>query len=148
MTTPGGSVPATQYVVVNKPSGGRTGQQQQSSGGSQGGGGGKTAPVSGVADTKQVRLPAGVPAFIGNRSTIFHAWGVSMIIVGFDEWHNYHILPRPSRFWYTSLTYGLLMLAGAVDAILPLATALAIGYTIMLLWQYYNGSGQFTQGKA
>lgn len=70
-----------------------------------------------------------------------------MIVVGFDDWHNYHILPRPARLWYTSLTYGLLILASMADALVPLANALAIGYAIMLIWQYYNGTGQFAQGS-
>jgi hypothetical protein len=68
-----------------------------------------------------------------------------MIVVGFDDWHNYRLLPRPSRLWYTSLTFGLLMLASLIDAMVPLINALALGYVIMLIWQYYNGAGQFAK---
>jgi hypothetical protein len=66
-----------------------------------------------------------------------------MVLVGFDEWKNNGILPRPVRLWDTSIVYGLLTLMGFIDIMLPIANALAIGYTIVLLWQYYNGSGQF-----
>lgn len=70
---------------------------------------------------------------------IFHAWVVAMIIIGFDEWHNHKILPRPARLWYASAFYGLLIVFSIADPMVPLANAFAVGYTITLLWQYYNG---------
>jgi hypothetical protein len=77
---------------------------------------------------------------------VVYAWIVAMILVGFDEWKNNGILPRPVRLWDTSLVYGILVLLGFVDVMVPIANALAIGYTIVLLWQYFNGQGQFTHG--
>lgn len=62
-----------------------------------------------------------------------------MITVSFDEWHNLGILPRPARLWDTSLFYGLLVLLGFVDAMVPIVNAFAIGYTLVLLYQYYQG---------
>jgi len=82
--------------------------------------------------------------FLGGQNAIVVAWAGAMAIVSVDEWKANHILPRPSRLWWTTLTYALLCVMGAVDALTPLANALAIGYTIMLLWQYYNKSGQFS----
>jgi hypothetical protein len=67
-------------------------------------------------------------------------WIIAMFIVGFDEWHNLGILPRPARLWDTSLFYGLLTIAGFVDLMVPLVNALAIGYTVVLLMQYYQGN--------
>lgn len=91
------------------------------------------------------KTPGMVPTFLGNREIITYAWIISMILVGFDEWHNNNILPRPARLWDTSIVYGLLAIVSVSDALVPLCNALAIGYTIMLLWQYYNGGGQFTK---
>lgn len=93
----------------------------------------------------RAQIPSNLPAFlranpVNNRSIVFNAWVIAMIIIGFDEWHNLGILPRPSRLWDATLVYGVLVMVGFVDAMVPLANALAIGYTIMLLWQYYNGN--------
>jgi hypothetical protein len=132
----GNDIPATEYVVVNKQQAGRTDKAPDK------------PPPQQQQQRQQVSMPKGVPAILGNRSVIFSSWAVSMVVVCFDEWHNYHILPRPARLWYTSLTFGLLVLASIPDALVPLANAFAIGFTIMLIWQYYNGSGQFAQGAA
>jgi len=94
---------------------------------------------------RHASTPAGIPAWLGNERLVGYAWIMSMIIVSFDEWHNNNILPRPARLWYTSLVYGMLALVGMVDVTIPLVNALAIGYTITLLWQYYNKTGQFAQ---
>lgn len=93
--------------------------------------------------SKQTSVPRGVPAFLGNREVIFVAWMVAMILVGFDEWKNNNILPRPQRLWYTSLTYGLLALVSGIDFVVPIANAFAIGFTLVLLYQYYQKTGQF-----
>lgn len=66
-----------------------------------------------------------------------------MAMVSWDEWTTHHILPRPARLWYTSLTYFLLALISTIDAAVPLATALAIGYTIAVAYQYFTGTGGF-----
>jgi len=71
------------------------------------------------------------------------SWLAAMIIVSYDEWHRNGILPRPARLWYTSLTFGLLAIAGAIPNVTPLANAFAIGMVIVLLWQLYNKTGQF-----
>jgi hypothetical protein len=83
------------------------------------------------------RISAGV---FNNRSVVFNAWIVAMILIGFDEWHNLGILPRPARLWDTTIVYGLLTMLGFVDIMVPIANALAVGYTIALLYQYYNGN--------
>lgn len=88
---------------------------------------------------RQVNVPNGLPRILGNRSIIFNAWFISMIIIGFDEWKNLNILPRPQRLWDTSVFYGLLTLFSVADIMVPIANAFAIGYTLTLLWQYYNG---------
>lgn len=77
---------------------------------------------------------------LNNRSVVFNMWIVAMILVSFDEWHNLGILPRPARLWDTTLIYGVLVLLGFVDAMVPLSNALAIGYTIVLLVQYFQGN--------
>jgi hypothetical protein len=91
------------------------------------------------AGARQVDIPKGLPKALGNRSLIFNAWIVAMIVVGFDEWHNLHIFPRPLRLWYTSLFYGILVMVAMADVMVPIANAFAVGYTITLLYQYYNG---------
>jgi hypothetical protein len=92
------------------------------------------------AGARQVNLPGGAPRFLGDRGTIFYAWTIAMLVVGYDEWHNLNILPRPSRLWDTSLVYGLLALMAVVDPLVPIANALAVGFTISLLWRLYNGN--------
>jgi hypothetical protein len=94
----------------------------------------------------KVKTPHGVPSAFGNAQIIGYAWITSMILVGFDEWKNNGILPRPVRLWDTSIVYGLLALLALIPPIVPIANALAIGYTIVLLWQFYNGQGQFSHG--
>jgi len=71
---------------------------------------------------------------------------VAMATIAVDEWKRNHIFPRPSRLWWTTLTFGILGLLAMSELMAPLAGALAVGYAIALLWQYYNGSGQFTTG--
>lgn len=93
----------------------------------------------------RVATPQGVPKFLGNRSVILLSWVAAMFMVSFDEWHTYHILPRPARLWFTSLTYILLALASTVDDLVPLTTALAIGFTIAVAYNYYQNTGQFGQ---
>jgi hypothetical protein len=138
------TTPNQQYVYVqNPPQGSRTGGSQTGGQGQSGSGSAGSAPRQGNTVQLPKAIPGPVRIFLGNRHTLMYMWLIAMILVGFDEWHNYGILPRPSRLWYTSLTYGLLALASAVDAMVPIANALAIGFTIMLVWQYYNGSGQF-----
>jgi len=143
------TTPSQQYVYVQKP---QSGPQSRTAGGSQGqsrtgsGSAGQNAGSgSPKGQQKQVKLPAHVPRVFANEYLVFGAWIAAMIIVCFDEWHNYGILPRPSRLWYTSVTFGILAILGIFSGILPLVNALAVGFTIMLLWQYYNGSGQFSK---
>lgn len=88
------------------------------------------------------------PRLLANRQVVLGSWVIAMIIIGFDEWHNLHILPRPKRLWDTSLFYGLLTLFSVADAVVPIANAFAIGYTLTLLYQYYNGGITPSTGKA
>lgn len=112
-------------------------------------GGGQSAPRRIISWTPpehgQSNPPRPVPQWLGNARIIGYAWVASMVIVGFDEWKNHGILPRPARLWDTSIVYGLLALASVVDPLIPLLNALAVGYTFMLLWQFYNGEGQFAK---
>jgi len=91
------------------------------------------------AGARQVNVPNGVPRILGNRSVVFNAWIIAMIVIGFDEWHNLHIFPRPLRLWYATLFYGILLMVGIADVMVPIVNAFAVGYTLMLIWQYYNG---------
>lgn len=91
----------------------------------------------------QVNMPRPIPQWLGNARIIGYSWVAAMILVGFDEWKNHGILPRPVRLWDTSIVFGLLALASVVEPLIGLLNALAIGYVIMLLWQFYNGQGQF-----
>lgn len=81
---------------------------------------------------------------MGHAGVIIVAWGLALAIIFWDEWKNNHVFARPSRLWWTSLVYGILAVVGMSGALLPIANALAIGYTIVLAWQYFNGTGQFT----
>jgi|SRR5215469_638455 len=130
--------PRTEYVLVQKKDGGQDG-----------GGGNRGLKYGGGFDVRwrHQNPPSPLPRWLGSERIIFYSWVVGMIIVGFDEWHNLGILPRPARLWDTSIVYGLLAITGLVPVLLPLANAFALGYTFMLLWQYYNGSGQFSSTK-
>lgn len=99
--------------------------------------------VPGWNQPLKVKIPKQVPPFFADRRVIMNTWFAAIIIVVWDEWHNYGILPRPKRLWYTSLTYGLLMLASVADPLVPITNMMAIGFTFVLLYQYYEGAGQF-----
>lgn len=94
--------------------------------------------------TNNVSVPQGLPQWLGNKSILAAAWLAAMVLVSFDEWHTHGILPRPARLWDTSIVYGLLALVGISDMLVPLVNALAVGYFIVLLWEYYQKSGQFS----
>ena len=100
-----------------------------------------------AAQPRNAPTPKGIPRFLGNQKIIVYSWLVAMVVIGFDEWHNNGILPRPIRLWDTSLVFGLLALVGFIEPVTPIANALAIGYVIMLIWQYYDGGGQFSHRK-
>lgn len=123
--------PRTEYVYVQDKG---AGQGNNTSG--------RTISYTG-GPLKKVPVPRGLPPALGNAKMVGYMWVVAMIVVSFDEWHNHGILPRPSRLWWTSLTYGILAIVGMVDPMIPLMNALALGYTLMLITQYYQGSGQF-----
>lgn len=92
---------------------------------------------------QHVNVPRGVPQFMGNATVIIMAWGIAIAIIFWDEWKTHGVFARPSRLWWTTLVYGILAVVGMSGAVLPIANALAIGYTIVLAWQYFNGTGQF-----
>lgn len=121
------SPPATEYIYVEP-----KGSQQQGN------------ILSRVAGGGKARTPAGVPSWLGRREIILGAWLGAMVLVSVDEWRNNGILPRPSRLWWTTLTYAILMGVSIIDPLVPITNALAIGYTIVLAYQYFNGQGQFT----
>jgi hypothetical protein len=121
--------PRTEYVYVRDSGTGQRGYRSVSYG------------QNGV--NKRSAVPKGVPSFLGNREILFGAWAVSMGLVAWDEWKVNGILPRPLRLWDTTLVYMGLALLSAVDAFVPIANALAIGYTITLLYQFFTGSGNF-----
>jgi hypothetical protein len=83
------------------------------------------------------------PAFLGSQRTILFAWAIAIAFVCADEWKTYHVLPRPSRLWWTTLVYGILAIMSQVETLIPLVNALALGYSIVLVWQYFNKQGQF-----
>ena len=102
---------------------------------------------------QRVSVPNGVPRFLGARPLILWAWGLAILMVSFDEWHTYGILPRPARLWYTSLLFLLLAIVSQFDALVPIANAFAVGMIMVLGYQYYNKTGQFgtptaTEGPA
>jgi len=88
-------------------------------------------------------VPSGVPSFLGNREIIFGTWIVAIVLVTWDEWKTNNILPRPLRLWDTSLVYAGLCLLSISDPLVPLANALAIGYTLVLMYQFFTGKGNF-----
>lgn len=137
--------PSTEYVYVSDANsgGGNTGPSGSA-------GGSNYSPRRAANrvfsyQPRRVPVPNGVPRFLGDNHIVGYSWLASMILIGFDEWRNNGILPRPARLWYTSLIYGVLALAGMIPMLTPLVNAFAIGYTIMLLWQYFNGEGQFAK---
>jgi|SRR5215469_14517229 len=93
----------------------------------------------------RVNIPKQMPAFFGDRRIIMNAWFAAIVFVAYDEWVNYGVLPRPSRLWYTSLLYGMLMLLSVADPVVPFANLLAIGFTFVLLYQLMGQTGQFTK---
>lgn len=90
-----------------------------------------------------VTVPKGVPRFLGNRSVIMLAWLAAMAMVSLDEWHTHGVLPRPARLWYTTLTYALIAATSTLDVLVPVCSALAVGLTIAVAYQYYTGTGSF-----
>jgi hypothetical protein len=123
--------PRTEYVYVQDQGGGGGGQRRYG--------------LSYVRNEKrQVNTPNWAPSFLGHRSVLATTWIISMVVVGVDDWHNNGVLPRPSRLWYTSLAFGLMALASIVEALTPIINLIAIGFTIMLIWQYFSKQGQFS----
>lgn len=94
----------------------------------------------------KVQVPKPIPQWLGNQQIVVYAWFAALAVIAVDEWHSHHILPRPSRLWWASLFYGLLAVAGMSTMLVPLMNAFAIGYLFVLIWQFYNGQGQFNHG--
>lgn len=90
-----------------------------------------------------MQVPKYVPRFLGSRAVIMLAWVLAMMMVSLDEWHTHHVLPRPARLWYTTITYALLALVSTIDPLVPICTLIAIGLTISVGYEYYTGSGDF-----
>jgi hypothetical protein len=133
MTTPAGSSTSvrtgaggmrTEYVYVTDAKGNQTLQKNRS-----------YQPATSV--------PRGIPRFLGNRQIMFGAWAVGMALISWDEWKANNILPRPLRLWETTMVYAILALASTADFMVPICNALAIGYTLVLLYEFFTGGGNF-----
>jgi hypothetical protein len=116
----------TEYVYVTDAEGNRSKQRQSSY-------------------EPRTRVSSGMPSFLGNREVILGSWMVAMALVSWDEWSNHGILPRPLRLWETTGVYAILALVSVADRLAPIATALALGYTLVLLYQFFTGGGGFVQ---
>lgn len=127
-------VPRTQYVYLTPAQGGGGGRWRRSA----------TRISYRLGDEKKGTVPRPLPQFLGSQRIIMYAWGVSMAVITADEWKRHEMLPRPSRLWWATLFYGMLAVGGIIPSLVPLMNALAIGYTIMLLWQFFNKEGQFS----
>ena len=106
---------------------------------------GSTPRPPGWDQPYRVMVPKQMPSFFGDRRIIMNAWFAAIVLVSYDEWVNYGVLPRPARLWYTSGVYAILMLVSVADAAAPFANLLAIGFTFVLLYQLMAQSGQFTK---
>jgi hypothetical protein len=91
----------------------------------------------------QAQTPEFLPKFLGSRSIIMFGWAAAMAMVSLDEWHTYHILPRPARLWDTSLTFFLIAAVSTFDPLVPICTILTIGLVIAVAYNYYTGNGGF-----
>jgi hypothetical protein len=135
------TTPQTEYVYVQDKGTGQKQQQPQQTGPT----GKQTAARQQV--TRQVRnqanIPRGMPRFLGNRQVLVGSWFIAIALVSWDEWDRNGILPRPLRLWDVTMVYAGLAVVSVIDVLVPIANALAIGYTVVLLYQFFNGTGQF-----
>lgn len=100
-----------------------------------------------AADRANVSLPSWMPrgtGFLTHRSTLLWSWVASMAIISADEWKSNHIFPRPGRLWAATGFFALLAALSMIDMMVPLANALAVGYTIMLLWDFFGSNANTT----
>lgn len=100
-----------------------------------------------AADRANVSLPDWLPrgtGFLAHRTTILWMWVTSMAIISADEWKSNHIFPRPGRLWAATRFFALLAALSMIDMMVPLANALAVGYTIMLLWDFFGSNANTT----
>lgn len=96
-----------------------------------------------AAREADVTLPDWMPkgtGFLKNRTIVLWAWLGSMAVISADEWKTANIFPRPSRLWAATGVFALLAAGSMIDALVPLMNALAIGYFIMLLWEFFGGN--------
>lgn len=117
-------------------------------GGSPGGGGNAFTRSAGFVNQhsgefrSMTNVPNGIPRVLGSRQLLFMFWLVAMVLVASDEWKTFPgKFPRPARFWYASLTYALLFLASQIDAMVPLANALGLGFLMVLGYENVSGNG-------
>jgi hypothetical protein len=96
---------------------------------------------------RQVSTPPHVPHFLGNSRVIKAAWLGSLVVVSWECLNTYGVLPPPGRLFWISGTFMLLGIAGEIDALLPVVNALAIGFFLVLLWQYYTGEHASKTGE-
>lgn len=138
---PAESTPKTEYVLVQeqKAKARRLGVQRQMDNPP----GGKLRSIF-ASEPQQTPIPKGLPRFLGNRRIVVLCWAGAIAFISIDEWKVNGILPRPARLWDASLVYLLLAAAGAVEALVPLVNAFAIGYLLVLAYQFYGKKGQFS----
>ena len=99
------------------------------------------------AAARQVRTPPHVPHFLGSSKVIKGAWLGSLVVVSIEAIQNYGVLPPPGRLFWISGTFMLLGVVGQIDALLPIVNALAIGFFLVLLWQYFSGEHASPSGE-
>lgn len=88
----------------------------------------------------------GIGGLVGARPIIFFAWAGAMTIITLDEWSRNGILPRPARYWGATWVYAILAGISVFDPLVPMANLFALGYTIVLGYQYFTQSQQFGPG--
>lgn len=104
--------------------------------------------TTGTPQRRQLDVPSGVPAILGNRNLLITMWFLGMVLIGLDEYSNYKvILPRPVRFWRGSFVYAGLGLLSFSDPMVPLANAFAVGYTFVLAYRVLGQLGAAQSGQ-
>lgn len=120
---------------------------QVNQGGGGTGGGAKRGPGKTFSLPQYTGKGSGVQwgrAFLSSSGAIPVMWGISMAVIFVDEWHNYHILARPARLWWTSIAFFILAILAHFDKLAVIANLLAIGFTLQLVYQFYAKTGQFS----
>lgn len=89
------------------------------------------------------RLP--LPGWLADRRVLVACWASTLVFIALHERQLGYPLPRPARLWAASALYAILMAAGSVEPLVPLTSALGIGYAVAVAMQYYDKAGIFGQ---